>query len=244
MIESFNKKELEEKIDRYINGQLSPEETDELWAELIQDDYHLDYMKSVANIKAVIDRKKKKRRARAKRQKWYYAAAAAIVLLIGVLGFMNLYTQNGTETVQPVSSVELDYYRSEDGSVTANTDSKVIRNAIRLANTGNVNKAISLLDEELQRASNPEWIAELSLNMGSLYYNEGNYEESIEYYERVVKHKDNVDVLTLEKAYWYMGNAYFHMDQLVEARTNIEKAYDLNGAYRRVSKSYLNALSE
>ncbi len=245
MIESFNKKELEEKIDRYVNGQLSAEETDELWAELIQDDYHLDYMKSVANVKAVIEEKKRQRRARKSRQAWYYAAAAAIVLLIGVLGYMNFYSQNGSETVQPISQVELDYYRSDDGSISVESDDpKIISNAIQLANDGNVKEAVSLLDAELEKASDPVWIAELSLNLGSLHYNEGNYQESIAYYERVVEHKDKIDVLMLEKAYWYMGNAYFHLNQLVEARSNIEKAYELNGAYRRVSQSYLNALSE
>jgi tetratricopeptide (TPR) repeat protein len=113
-----------------------------------------------------------------------------------------------------------------------------------LANDGKVEQAISLLDNELQKTSEPTWVAELSLNLGSLHYNESNYQESITYYRRVIEHKNAVDVLMVEKAYWYMGNAYFHMDQLVEARSNIEKAYELNGAYRRVSQSYLNALSE
>ena len=245
MIESFNKKELEEKIDRYVNGQLSAEETDELWAELIQDDYHLDYMKSVANVKAVIEQKKERRRARKSRQKWYYAAAAAVVLLIGVVSYMNFYSQGETDSIQPVSQVELDYYRSGDGNLSPESENaKIISNAIQLANEGNVDRAISLLDDELQKASDPGWIAELSLNLGSLHYNEGNYQESITYYQRVIEHNKKIDVLMLEKAYWYMGNAHFHMDRLVEARSNIEKAYELNGAYRRVSESYLNALSE
>lgn len=241
MIESFNKKELEEKIDQYINGQLSPREVDELWAELIQDDYHLDYLKSVANTKAVLEKKRKQRKSR---NNWYYAAAAVIVLLIGVLAFMNIYTSNESKSVEPIASVELDYYRSEDGGYAGDADSKIIQNAIQLANTGDINKAISLLNKELDKASKPSWIAQLGLNLGSLHYNRSNYQEAIKYYKKVVENKEAVDILTLEKAYWYMGNAYFHMDQLAEARSAIEKAYKLNGAYRRVSKSYLNALSE
>ncbi|NGP88384.1 tetratricopeptide repeat protein [Fodinibius halophilus] len=242
MIESYNEKQLEEKIDKYVNGQLSPRETDELWAELIQDGYHLDYMKSVANVKAVIQRKKKERQQQKRRKQWFYAAAAAIIFLVGIVGYMNLYNQDNARSLQPISSIELDYYRSTDGSVTE--DPKIIRNAIQLANTGAVEEAINLLNNELQQASKPAWIAELSLNLGSLYYNEGDYKESVNHYQRVVEHKKNVDVLMLEKAYWYMGNAYFHMDKLVKARIHIEKAYDLNGAYRRVSKSYLDALSD
>ncbi len=244
MIESFNKKELEEKIDQYINGQLSAQEVDELWAELIQDGYHLDYMKSVANLKTVIERRRERNQSAKKKKYWYYAAAAAIALLIAVVGVMNITMQNDA-TVQPVASIELDYYRSGDGVIaTEVTDKETIQDAIKLANTGRVEEAISMLDTELAKASEPSWIAELSLNLGSLHYNQGNYQESIEYYQKVTAHDDEVDTLRLEKAYWYIGNAYFHMDKLAEAKTNIEKAYELNGAYRRVASSYLDALSE
>lgn len=244
MIESFNKEELEERIDQYINGQLSAEEVDELWAELIQDGYHLDYMKSVANLKAVIERRREQKKASRKKRYGYYAAAAVIVLLIAVLGVMNISLQDAP-SVQPVTSIELDYYRSGDGvGGPETTEKEIIHNAIRLANTGRVQEAISLLETELETAEEPSWIAELSLNLGSLHYNQGNYDEAIRYYEKVIAHEDHIDVLMLEKAYWYIGNAYFHKDQLAEARTNIEKAYDLNGAYRRVAKSYLDALAE
>ncbi|MDZ7683094.1 MAG: tetratricopeptide repeat protein [Fodinibius sp.] len=243
MIESFNEKELEEKIDQYINGQLSAQEVDELWAELIQDGYHLDYLKSAANVKAVIERKRKERR-RKKNKYWYYAAAAVVALLVGVFAVMNYSTQNTANTIQPISSVELDYYRSANGNLDANDKAGVISKAIELANTGRVNEAISLLETELDKASEPTWVAKLSLNLGSLYYNQTNYDKAIRYYRNVIENKEYVDVLMLEKAYWYVGNAYFHQDKLAEAETNIEQAYEINGAYRRVAESYLEALSE
>ena len=241
MIESFNKKELEAKIDQYVNGQLSAEEVDELWSELIQDGYHLDYLKSVANLKAVIKERRAKQKARETRKYWYYAAAAVVTLLIAVMSFLNYSVQNNAE-VQPISEVELNYYRSGDGSVTDGPE--IIRNAIALANTGKVSEAVSLLEEELQTANEAHWIAELNLNLGSLYYNQGEYQQAIDHYDVVISNKEDIDVLMLEKAYWYTGNAYFHLDQLTSARNFIEKAYDLNGAYRRVTQSYLNALSD
>lgn len=241
MIESFNEKEIEKKIDQYINGQLSAEEVDELWAELIRDGYHLEYLKSAANLKKLIERKREQRKTKKKRY-WYYAAAAVITLLIAVMGVMNFSFQQ-SQSVQPVSSVELDYYRSGDGSLDTDTEG-VIRDAIRLANTGHMKEAITLLNSELDNASEPAWVAKLSLNLGSLHYNQDNYKKAIRYYSNVIANKNHIDVLMLEKAYWYTGNAYFHLDKLVKAENNIEKAYELNGAYRRVAKSYLNALSE
>lgn len=243
MIESFNKKELEEKIDQYVNGQLSAQEVDELWAELIQDGYHLDYLKSVANLKAVVKKRKAEKKAKEKRKYWYYAAAAVITLLIAVMSVIS-YSWQDTSNIQPISQVELNYYRSGDGTVASGDESQIIQNAITLANTGKVNQAVSLLEGELKKATKTAWVAELSLNLGSLYYNQGKYNQAIDHYNKVISNSEQVDVLMLEKAYWYTGNAYFHMDQLSEARNYIEKAYDLNGAYRRVSKSYLNALSE
>lgn len=244
MIESFNKKELETKIDRYINGQLSTEEIEELWAELIQDDYHLDYLKSVANLKAVIEQKREQeQRITQIKRYWSYAAAAVLALTIGVLTIVNYSGNlNGTQ-VEPVQSIELDYYRSGEGTVTDTEQSQIIRNAISLANSGNFEDAVTLLENELQKAEDPGWMARLNLNLGSLYYNEGGYTRSLSYYEEVIDRQESINVLMLEKAYWYSGNAHFQLDRLKEARANIQKAYALNGAYRRVAKSYLDALS-
>lgn len=243
MIESFNKQELEEKIDRYVNGKLSPAEIDELWSELVQDDYHLDYLRSVANVKAVIENEKKKRRQARIRRIWSYAAAAVVTLFLGVMLVINVTDFTGTSDVQPVQSIELDYYRSSEGA--ANPEgATVITRAITLANTGEFQQAVALLDRELQTENiSPVWESEVSLTLGSLYYNEGQYPEAIPAYETVIGHRDEVDVLTLEKAYWYLGNTYFQMERLGDARENIQKAYALNGAYRRVAQSYLNALA-
>lgn len=242
MIESHNKNELETKIDRYVNGQLSPQEVDELWTELIRDGYHLDYLKSVANVKAVVEKRRDQKKAQ-KRKIWYYAAAAVMVLLLAVMSVITL-TNNTDSSLQPVQSIELDYYRSGDGGAVSGTESEVIRKAITLANTGQIDEAVTILEEELAEASDPEWVSTLSLNIGSLLYNQGKFEESISYYENVIERREEIDVLMLEKAYWYAGNAYFQLDHLSEARNYIEKAHELDGAYRRVTQSYLNALPQ
>lgn len=243
MIESFRQKEIEEKIDQYVNGQLSQSEIDELWAELIQDGYHLDYLKTVANLKEVVKKKKEKHKVLRMRRYWSYAAAAVIALTIGILGVLNL-SQSGLDgDIQPIERIELDYYRSGEATVNNAADNSVIRDAITLANTGKFDQATALLNKELQQADDPKWISELNLNLGSLYYNEGNYRQATGHFKEVVEQKASIDVLTLEKAYWYLGNAYFQLDELDKAKQNIEKAYSLNGAYRRVAQSYLNALN-
>lgn len=236
MIESHIEKQLEEKIDLYVNGQLTHEEIEELWVELIQDEHHLDYLKTVANTKAVIESNRNKAKIFDFKQSWAYAAAAAIALLIGVLTVMN-YPASQSDAVEPISSIELDYYRSEEGN-----NREILKDALFLANSGNTQEAINVLQTELQSTEDPAWSAELHLNIGSLHYNSGAYAQAANNFEQVVQ-QDEIDVLILEKGYWYLGNAYFQLNQLDKAEAAIQKAYDLNGAYRRVAESYLDALA-
>lgn len=243
MIESKVNIDLERRIDLYVNGKLGSEEIDELWAELIQDDYYLDYMKSVANLKAVIDRKKEA----ASKTKVYsiqkvarYASAAAVILVASVIGVLNM-NPSSEFSVQPVEQLGLEVVRDATG-ISETVTNDVIRKAIRLATDGDVREAISLLETELAKTSDAQLKAELALSLGSIQYNSGDYEASIDNFELVVA-QENINVLTLEKGYWFLGNTYFQLDELEKAETAFQAAYELNGAYSRVAKTYVDALA-
>jgi len=244
MIESRINKDLERKIDLYVNGELNPEQVDELWAELIQDEYYLDYAKSVANLKAVIDKKKNGQSADRKvplRKYANYAAVAAVIIAAGLFSFFNLY-QGDLSQLQPISEIPLETYRDADGAVTSGSE-EIIREAVTLANAGEIEKAVNLLEKELAEAETPEYKAKVALSLGSILYNAGVYERSIENFQTAIA-QQNVDLLVLEEAYWFLGNAYFQLDQVANAKIAFQKAYDLNGAYRRVVKSYLDAIAQ
>lgn len=243
MIENKANKELERKIDLYVNGKLNTEETDELWAELIQDDYYLDYMKSVANLKDLIDRKKASQptsKVLTLKKVIQYGSAAAIILIAGAIGIMNFNASNEL-SLNPVEQIGLDVVRDATG-VSETVENEVIRKAIRLATDGEVDEAMTLLKNELANTEDPQTKAELALSLGSIQYNNGDYTSSIENFETVIA-QENIEVLTLEKGYWFLGNTYFQLDQLVEAEEAFRKAYELNGAYSRVAKTYVDALS-
>lgn len=244
MIESIHKDKIDKKIEQYVNGELSEKQIESLWAELIRDDHHIDYLKSVANLKQLIQEKKRKKRKAKKRKYWSYSTAAAILLLVTALFVFDFLQPTSDTEIQPIDQIELDYYRSAEGTITDQEDPQLVREAIEMANTGQFNKAVTMLEEELQSAEDPQWISELNLNLGSLHYNEGNYQEAMTYFDSVLElDEESVTVLNREKAHWYIGNVYFQMDELESARHHIEEAYELNGAYRRVAQSYLNALS-
>ena len=241
---STNKKynDIRERIDQYVNGQLSEDEIDDLWADIVQDEEHVDYLNTMADLKEVAGKKQKEAPFR---KVWMYAAAAAIVLLIAIVGTLQFMNVSETRAdLAPIESIELDYYRSTTSVTTESDRDKVIQTAIELYNKNQFDEAVNLLNEERSGASDVSWIAELDITLGTFHYNEDKFKDAAYYFKDVIKYKDNIDVLTLEKAYWYLGNSYLQMNELAEAEKTMKKAYELNGAYSRVAKSFLNAFAD
>lgn len=243
MIESNRNKDLEKRIEAYVDGNLSPLEIDELWAELLDNEYYYDYMKSVASLKKISeDRENESKLQSTESQKRVWlSAAAAILLMFGAATIFNISTEPA-ETVSPISSIELDYYRSADGNVSDDVESDVVRRAISTANTGNVAEALRLINEELQKENSDYKQAELLITSGSILYNSGQFSEAISRFETAIDIKYD-DMMLRERNYWYLGNAYFQINKLDEAKFALEQAFELNGAYSRVAQSYLRALS-
>lgn len=243
MIESNRNKDLEKRIEAYVEGKLSAQEVDELWSVLLDNEYYYDYMKSVASLKKISEEQEKEssfQKMESRKQVWL-SAAAAVLLMIGSAAIFNLSTET-SEVVQPISSIELDYYRSSDGMVSEEGESDVVRRAISTANTGDVAEALKLINEELEKTDSEYHHAELLITSGSILYNSGRFDDSIEKFETALDINYD-DMLLRERNYWYLGNAYFQINKLEEAKANLERAFELNGAYSRVAQSYLRALS-
>ena len=242
MIESNTNNKLEEKIDQYVNGNLNEEEIDELWSEVIFDDYYYDYMKTVASLKGLANGEKKSNvhfLYRNSTMQWF--AAAAIVIVAAGLILFNVYDEQ-QYAVQPIDSIELDYYRSAEG-VTETTDvNEIIMSVISEANRGNITSAISIVENRIADIGSQEGKAELLATAGSIYYNEGMYLQAAEYFERSLDYEIE-NIIIQEQSYWYLGNAYFQLNRIEEARATLEKAYQLNGAYSRIAERYIQALA-
>jgi tetratricopeptide (TPR) repeat protein len=242
MSDKKEKIEIEEKIDRYIDGELSQEEIDDLWVTLIQHEEYIDYLKTSANLKDMAEKKKTNQE---NNTVWMYAAAAAIVLLLVVFGSLQTSYFDNSSDIQPIETIELDYYRSAENLTAAAEREQIIREAIELFNEDKFEEAVSMLNEERNSARDVEWISRLDITLGTLYYNTDRFNNASFYFKDIVaNYKNQVKVLTLEKAYWYLGNSYFQMDNLDEAEKAMRSAYELNGAYSRVAKSYLDAMDD
>jgi tetratricopeptide (TPR) repeat protein len=245
----MNRTEFEDYVDKYLSGQLDRDEIELIWIEMVQNPERLEYFKHVANTKGAVKELKEEleRTKQSSLTARYvkYGVAAAIALLIGVLSIMQWNTSQ-QPAVKPIESIELDYYRSESGDIISSPGlvNKIISQAITMANSGDTEQAINMLKQKRTVIDSPSDRALISLNIGSLQYNAEQFEPAISNFKRVIDDGEHVDVLTLEKAYWFLGNSYFQMGKMAKAREAIREAYELDGAYRRVAGTYLNALAE
>jgi tetratricopeptide (TPR) repeat protein len=243
MVESRENRELEYKIDLYIDGKLSNNEIDELWVELIQDEYYMDYLKTAASLKALVretEQKKPRVHKMVTQRTWF--AVAAVLLIAVTLSVFTISNDQGT-AISPISSIELDYYRSAEGVVEETVNSDRIILAISAANRGETESALTMLDNLLEASQDVDETHKLLVTAGSILYNSGMYELAAERFEAGLE-LDSNDMLLLERNYWYLGNTYFQLNRIVEAKAALEKAYELNGAYSRIAASYIKALSE
>ena len=243
MIQNNQNKDLERKIDLYLNGWLSEEQIDELWSELIQEPYYLDYMKSVANLKSIIIEQREKAKptvANKIRRYASYVTAAAVVIFVGVLGVMN-YSSSNSPSISPISEIGLDIVRSDVG-VSANITNETIKKAIQLAADGSTLEAKELLAKELEEQKDPALIADFSITLGSIHYNLGEYDKAVLNFKIAVS-QVNISDKILEKGYWLLANSYFQLDQLAEAKAAFQNTYDLDRQYSQIARTYINALN-
>lgn len=233
--------QLKRKIDLYVEGELNNEQVDELWTELIHDSKALDYLKTAANINEIDDEEHEERikTTTQKRTKNYWQLSAALVLIAGAF-FIFQIAREATESVQPITSIELNYYRSADG---ISGDEAMLREAIELANQEKYDMAVRIIDIELNRTDDVYTKSLLLMQSGSILYNTARYREALSRFDRITKTPD-VNLLIQERAYWYLGNTYFQLGEPEAAKVAFQNAYELDGAYSRVAEKYLIALGE
>jgi len=231
---------IEQKIDLYIEGRLSEEESDLLWAEMMREPDYYDYFKTVVNLKHIVKETGAVKAVEHPVRRFYrIAVAAAIVITVGILGYLNLNIHSSIAPPSALRQLAMQTTRSAvtmDGSMESD-----IQRGINLANLGRTQQAIALFKKILAENADPQVRALALTNLGIMYYNQEQMGKAIDAFNKIHQ-EQGLDVLTYEKAYWYQGNAYLKQGRLKDARSAIKKAYSLNGAYRRVTEEYLKKL--
>ncbi len=241
-------------IHEYMDGNLSDSETDRLWAQLLGSPDELDYMQTMATLKKMGQEGKfesldsenennnilqlisNRSQSIASRYKHYLVAASALILGMAILFQITTSTTEYTAELSPIASIEFDIERSAEIGTVFDTH---LQRAVSLSTAGSVELSLNELNTASALDLSNEQIIELNMVKGSVYYNAGYFTEASEIFESVST-SEHVDRLNLEKSLWYLANTQLHLNELDEAKVNIERVIELDGAFSRVASNKLD----
>jgi len=255
----MSEKEIYREITRYIDGDLSKEEVDDLWAQFVDNpeyykwfetELHLrDLSKKASdfNIHSIHSEPAKNEQSSFwKNSKgWLLAVAAIIVISFG----LQLFSTGDTTIYHPdsISQIDLnemsgsDILRSE-GDFSQSMDIEINR-ALASAYEEDLEGAVKKFRALLLQDPDPQQKARIELNLGILYYNMANYEQARLFFESVAN-TDAMNRFFKEKAWWFLGNAYLNLEMLEEARQAVRNAYQSDGIYVEAAQTLLQKLDQ
>lgn len=242
---------MQKQIEAYRAGELTDEEIDLLWEKMIEDPDQLEYLINSVNLQVIASERKDILNPSGKakypnlkllvfqRYRTTWGRIAAVVLILaGMLSTIYFFGSEYLYEQEPLAEIELDTYRSST-IPTAVFDYQVQR-AINLASLEKYDQAIDMLNEiELAQLTDDQKVS-LMLNKGSILYNRGDYRSAKDLFHEILDNHEDLHLLTEERVQWFLGNVYLQLGQEEIALEHIQKTYDLNGAYRRLAKRYLD----
>lgn len=251
-----NKKKIEllKTIDLYIRGELSQTEIDDLWKEFLQHPEYYEWFETELHLRSLIKKGKKpvffrdengsaRFYALGNYKTWLVAAAAAVLIAVG----LQLFSIDQQEALQrmAVSTIEVsemmgaELQRSDNE--TAEEMDIAINLALALAYDNEPELAIHQFRQILDQHPAGQQRVRVEMNLGILLYNQEEYEPAAAHF-RSVTEMDEVQPRTLEKSWWFLGNAYLNLGELAEAREAVNHVYRMDGRFRSPALALLKRL--
>lgn len=245
----INEKNIKSRIHDYLEGEMSGENVDALWAYLLGSPDDMDYLETLATLKTmgkkgqlVADEEKilgsivNKEPSRIYQLRKYLVAAA--VLIISVAVSFTMLEQSDTTGPAPLSSIEYNTERSADEGTTFD---EYINNAVELSAGGSVDEAIYILNTaSINLELSDDQMNELRIVEGTILYNGKKFEEAKAVFEALTQNRDNISFIDYEKSTWYLANTYLQLNETELAREKMQEVVELDGAYNRVARKSLN----
>ena len=249
-----NNNDIKYAIHEYLDGNLNEEQIGQLWAELLGNPDELEYLETLASLKSmghkgaftstgksniqVIHKETEQAHTGIFSSLRPYLVAASI-LIAGMLVLYNAFPPNdfGME-VTPIASIEYDIVRSAEAT---SSFEMYLQGAVNYAAVGNLDLATQKLNEASSLELNSEQAIELEIVRGSVFYNLGEFQTAAELFSELSE-KHDLDLQNLEKTLWYLANAQLHLNNIDEAKENIKRVVDLDGAFSRIANNILISL--
>lgn len=238
---------LEKRIDAYIKGDLSREEVEQLWVELLKKPEYIDLLETEIEVARYYRSENEEVLPAFSYWKWGAAAAAAIGLLLVV----GLYFIDGPSTSEPaqaggaVPSIVLSdhlasaYVTRSPGDIPSGDS--LLNAGFMAALDGETERAMDIYHSILTQYNDSSLRAKAHLNAGILQYNAGDYGRSVGSFTEAVRLAPG-DALLKERSYWFMGNALFQVNQLEKARETLQKIHGRGQIFQEQAGELLREL--
>ncbi|MDZ7719973.1 MAG: hypothetical protein U5K72_14245 [Balneolaceae bacterium] len=249
---------IREKIHDFVDGNLSAEEVDQLWAQLIARPDDLDYLQTLVTLKKMgaegkFDHlydsepnvipmpKAEESSAPTLYERFKPYLVAATVIIIGFAVLFNLMTGvEQPQNAEPISMIEYEIERSADNQTMLEN---YLQEAVSLATSGNLEAAYAQIDEASSLELTTEQSIDLKMVKGAIQYNSKNYSEALQTFQSI-NSTDGIGLMNLEKGTWYLANTQLQLGMREKAIESMERVIELDGSFSRVAKNKLESLRQ
>ncbi len=248
---------MEKRIDAYVKGQLSGQEAETLWVQLLKRPDYIDLLETELVVKAIIEEELAGRAEDTKttylfgkpvRASWKWVAVAASIAILVIS--LSLFTTDKQPALQNMTLPEINMVENLSSTPVFRSQKNNVRRADSLLNvgykaaiSGDIKRAVGIYNDIIRGYGDTPAAAKAHLNLGIIQYNNGRYEEAAGAFSRAAGGVRN-DAILEEKAYWYLSNAYVNLGRFADAHEAVQKAYSMDGIYHNPAQRLLNRLSE
>ncbi len=246
------KDNIRRQIDRYISGELTPDEIDQLWADLLDYPELLEELKAQATLKSIISDQNSNLAGEPGQSytsgsftpyyRWALPLAAMLLLAIGISWYLSM-DEPYPEAVESISYAEMyvpDVQRSDEGKRLTGTDS-LLHSGYNAAVNNRISEAISHFREASDKGLDSDSEAEVNLNMGILFYNDRDFEQAALLFEKSANQTSRKRLQT--KNYWFLANTYLQLEEFNLAFEYARKAHQGSGEFADEAGRLLQSLS-
>lgn len=236
-------------IDAYVKGQLEEEEIDKLWVEFAKNPSLLDDLELEVGVKRLLKAKIPSEQPKIRTlPSWlWHASAAAVIVLVALVQLFRVDTP--TELQQFVlDRINADQIETGLG-IRSSKDMKVsvadslLNLGFEASLSGNEKRSLELFNEVIESYSKEPYGSISYLNKGITLYNQEDYEGAISSFLEVINRATDENRMVLEKAYWFIANAYVKTGDLEKALEAAGITYEMNGLFRFQSYKLYQKLS-
>lgn len=256
-------KDILKQIDRYLNGELSEKEADQLWVEILKNPEYLQWLEIESSAREFFHDKDRGRSRNTTTTNhiesrsvetnnrpslllnyryWLYGIAAVFAVVVS-FQFLSVDRPALQGFVAGDISVEematTDIYRSTLDRVDV-IDVEINR-GFEAAISGRLNESHQIYQELLDNSASDTQHAVINFNYGILLYNQERYPEAAEAFKAAVEYEDLPEYVS-EKGWWFLGQSFVLASDLPSARKAIDKVYTLDGRFKAEAQNLLDRI--